>query len=376
MTTFSRRGFFYIFIPLLALVTSATSVVNGSASPRPTLEQHVNSVSVSESNVLFQGDPAPQLCDPENPSMTLVNEMGQEQIDDQTIKLTYTNGYNQTFAITIISQEADSLQSFLTEGKLCLEAVQSNGYPPSNMLIDIPFGEIFINSVQNALATAGVELPKLVELRDELSEAAIQNETDGPTLRYLLEQLGVDSSEIDAIPDNAITAAKDAVQAAVQEERLDAELGDQLIEQISQIYPVAMDEPDAASIPSDPDDEFFALSFEVELTDSGQTLSENDDYIIFSVFDPVLYPGSINKHVWKIRPARWMAITVMVTGGRVSAVLKNGSIAQWDLGIKTYVPGGDNALRSPWMVANKLVVRGWASINSYDCSCYPLVKKP
>lgn len=322
-----------------------------------------------------QDFPVPQLCRPEEPKLTPLTEAASWEVsEDGTIwTVTYENEIGQVFVLTLRSPDAETAQAYFENMRVCLEAASADGVFSDDMAADIPLGDAFIDVLREALAEVDIELSTLVQVREERSREAMSEDKPGPTLRELLVEFGLDESTIQTIPDNAAAIANELINTAVEDKRLSPERAEELRGTVEEMYGNSLDEPDAPIVPglipdmeAQPDPE---LLVDVKLEAPGDV--EAETYVIFSVFDPTIYYSWDRRHEYTYSSATWVNATVTVTGGRVSAYLYSGSNYLWSR-TKTYVPGGNNDMSSGWWKANRLVLHGWYSTNSYSCACYPL----
>jgi hypothetical protein len=306
---------------------------------------------LQEDNIL----PEPTICSEVEPELTPISELDiQPGEDETTYTIFYTNSLDQSFEITLTSENADMLDTFINpdveaEEKanlICYEAIE---YDPENVETlgtDIAFGDIFLTILSDALVNQDDSLEALMAERLENEELTLQGYLDG---------LEISSEDIlTAALEEANTQIGDAVEA----EELDAELAEEIQTEIEEMYTNSFEIPGVPIVPLEEDPE-QTLFVDVVLTDGGGI--EQGDYVIFAIVDPTVGLNRCITHSWTRKSAN---ITLTVTVGGIGATIyNNGSYAGY-----LYDEAGGNSAKIYGIYSNSASACGRRTTNTYSLS--------
>ncbi len=284
--------------------------------------------------------------------LTAVAELPIERVDDQTALVFYANPTTgQEFQLTVTGADADAVEAYLNETSLCLiatpDAGGDTGVPPDNEVVDIAFGDIFFD----VLEEAGASIEELVAARDEGAYREV-------TLRDVLSDMGIDGEDVLR---SAFERANTAIDEAVASDRLTDERARQARAEVDAMYNQFLDVPDLVMLAGGRNPAPTLLDIEIAVTNPGETRGEF--FTVTLVEDPPLGYGWTRAKSFtlaQVQAARVNSFCIVNIGTGSAYIYRNAKY-MWG----TYDTTAAGCRSSSWYQANKLYIVGWSSSNYY-----------
>lgn len=314
----------------------------------------------------------PRLCDPANPVLTPVGQLEIQRTDSTILDggtavfVDYVNDNGQTFRISVHSSDPAVAREYLTTLAVCLEAIEVG--PPSGIeAASPPFDQFLQDAISDA---TGLSLEELQARRDEYI-AASEAAGETPSLRGFLEFVGADP---DAVLQDAVARAGQAIDDArnagflttdEQADNMRARSQIQYEEEFADgTFSILAEEILAFS--GNFADELKANPANIVIEPEWLDTSEQENYMIFSIWEPTIYGPASHWYIWKQN--KYVDARLYVYKGKAGPYLYRWegycryltSTSKIGPGWTTWIEGSSSSYM--WY---RLRVYGWYSYNTY-----------